>query len=336
MKDKKIRILSIDGGGIRGIIPGQILTHIEKLLGYRIGEHFDMIAGTSTGGILSCALLFPNNQNPPKPKYSAQEVVDLYFKWGGDIFEIPFFHRIRSGAGLLDEKYPADGLEEALETYFENKKLSELLKPTVITAYDIYNRKTEFFTQHDAVSNPSKDFLVKDVARATSAAPTYFECARIKSFGNTRPYYPLVDGGVFANNPSLCSYAEARTLFKKPGDDKKNATAIDLAILSIGTGYSKKQYHYKEAKDWGMAEWIKPLIDILMSGVSETIHYQLDQIFKSVNALKNQYLRIDGEMTNDVDPDMDDASEGNMGALKKLGDNIFNRYKSDIQQFLTY
>ncbi len=153
MANKKIRILSLDGGGIRGIIPGQILTHVEKMMGKRIGEHFDMIAGTSTGGILACALLFPGDQNPKKPKYSAQEVVNLYFDWGGDIFEIPFFHKIRSAAGLLDEKFPDDGLEEALETYFGDKKVSEVLKPTVITAYDINRRKTEFFTQHDALKS---------------------------------------------------------------------------------------------------------------------------------------------------------------------------------------
>ena len=180
MATKKIRILSIDGGGIRGIIPGQILVRIEELLGKRIAEHFDMIAGTSTGGILTCAFLFPNNQNRTKPKFTAQEVVDLYFKWGGEIFDIPFFHKIRTAGGLFDEKFPSDGLEEALISYFEDKRLSELLKPTLITAYDIKNRKAVFFTQHDAKKDPSKDFLVRDLARATSAAPTYFECARIQ------------------------------------------------------------------------------------------------------------------------------------------------------------
>ena len=333
---KKIRILSIDGGGIRGIIPGQILVRIEELLGKRIAEHFDMIAGTSTGGILTCAFLFPNNQNRTKPKFTAQEVVDLYFKWGGEIFDIPFFHKIRTAGGLFDEKFPADGLEEALISYFEDKRLSELLKPTLITAYDIKNRKAVFFTQHDAKKDPSKDFLVRDVARATSAAPTYFECARIQSLGNTRPYFPLIDGGVFANNPSLCAYAEARTIFPKPDKPDGKATAIDFAILSIGTGFAKKRYHFNDAKNWGMAEWIKPIIDIMMAGVSETVHYQLDQIFKSVNVPSHQYLRIDGQMPKSVDSDMDNADQENLEALKDFGNNLFEKHKSEIQQFLKY
>lgn len=337
MADKKIRILSIDGGGIKGIIPGQILARIEtELSKKRIAEHFDMIAGTSTGGILACALLCPEDEPGEKPKYSAEEVVDLYFRWGGDIFEIPLFHKIRTVGGLLDEKYPSDGIKEALQTYFADKKLSELLKPTLITAYDVRARKTEFFTQHDAKLKPEKDFYVRDVARATSAAPTYFECSRITSFGNTQPYYPLIDGGVFANNPGMCAYAEARTHFRKPGDNTKNATAADMAILSLGTGYAKRSYHYREAKDWGMAQWVKPVIDIMMSGVAETTHYQLQQVFSSIDSKPNQYLRIDGELPDDVDPDMDNASDENMKALKKQGDALFEEYREAIEEFLGY
>ena len=332
-------------------MPGRILSHIEALLVKRIGEHFDMIAGTSTGGILACALLFPDGSDPAKPGYSADEVVDLYFEYGRDIFSIPFWHKVRTLRGLMDEKFPVAGLESTLNRYFGETMLSELIRPTLITAYDIDNRKAEFFTQHDAVRNPAKDFKVKDIARATSAAPTYFECAKVPSDPESASFMTLVDGGVFANNPGLCAYAEARNLFPKPGKgipdrspgaednagsgDKNRvmATAIDLEILSLGTGYSEKSYPYRKASRWGKAQWIRPVIDIMMSGVSETVDYQLEQIFKSVNA-PGQYLRINGQMPPEVSPDMDNVREENLVALKKFGDALFSTYEKDISEFL--
>lgn len=328
---KKQIVLSIDGGGIRGVIPGQILTHIENLLkeiyddsNYRIADHFDLLAGTSTGGILACAYLLADYG---RPKFSAKEVVDLYFERGDDIFSIPLFHRIRSAGGVLDEKYPQDGLEEALQDYFGNTKLSELLKPTLITAYDIKRRKAHFFTQHDA-KDPDQNFFIRDIARATSAAPTYFEVAKIKSEGNK--YYPLIDGGIFANNPALCAFAEIRNKF---GTRSEKITAENILLLSIGTGFSNASYSYDEAKDWGLAKWIKPALDIMMDGVSDTVDYQLKQIFDAAN-VADQYLRINGELPADVDPNLDCVEPANLKALKGFADKLFEDNQQAILSFL--
>jgi patatin-like phospholipase/acyl hydrolase len=210
--------------------------------------------------------------------------------------------------GVLDEMYSATELEKALDDYFGETKLSELLKPCLITSYDIKRRMGHFFTQHDARKKTGWDYLIKDVARATSAAPTYFECSDVKSVSEVS--YPLIDGGVFVNNPTLCAFAEVYN---------ENKTAPDkMVILSLGTGYSKKEYDYEKAKDWGMIQWVKPLIDIMMSGVSEVVDYQLRQIFEAVGA-HGQYIRINTELPIDVSTDMDDASPKNLLALKELG-----------------
>lgn len=330
MAKKKI-ILSIDGGGIRGIVPGQILTHIERLLieiyddpTYKIADHFDLIAGTSTGGILACAFLLSDFG---RPKYTAEEVVDIYFERGDDIFSIPLFHRIRTAGGLLDEKYPAAGLEETLQDYFGDAKLSDLLKPTLITAYDIKRRKAHFFTQHDA-KDPDHNFFLRDVARATAAAPTFFEVSKIKSEANK--YYPLVDGAIFANNPSLCAYAEMRNKFSSK---ELKLLASDILLLSIGTGYAKTSYSYDEANDWGLASWAKPALDMMMSGVSDTVDYQLQQIFEASGSAK-QYLRINGELTANIDPNMDCTDPENLKALKNFGDDLYNENQQAILSFL--
>src|SRR5450759_675211 len=166
-------------------------------------------------------------------------------------------------------------------------------------------------------------YFVKDVARATSAAPTYFECSKVKSLTNIN--YPLIDGGVFVNNPALCAYAEVHNEYE--------VTARDMAILSLGTGYEKQAYNYNQAKDWGMLGWIKPLISIMMSGVSEVVDYQLRQIYSAVKA-PGQYLRINTEFPINVNSDMDDASQGNLNALKELGIDTAQIFDNQLDEFV--
>jgi patatin-like phospholipase/acyl hydrolase len=325
---KKFRILSIDGGGIRGILPGQILVALEEILGQRdhrhtarIADYFDMIVGTSTGGILVCCYLAPRAQGR-RPKFSAQEAVNLYLDRGGDVFSLSIMQRIRSAGGYADETYNAQGLEDALGDYFGDLKLSDLLRPCLLTAYDIERRKAHFFRQHRARRLASADFLVRDAARATSAAPTYFEASHVQSQANES--FALIDGGLFANNPALCGYAEARTLPKQP-------RAKDMVILSLGTGATQESYPYKSAKNWGRVQWIQPVLDIMMSGVAETVDYQLRQIYDAVQRPK-QYLRIEPNL-GDASPHMDDASPGNLNNLRLAGLAAANHYHDELKRF---
>lgn len=342
LEDKKVRILSIDGGGIRGIIPGMLLTGLEDKLkaasgkaDARIADYFDLVAGTSTGGILGCALLFPESAQSKKPKYTAMEAVDLYLDRGDEIFNATTWQSIKTLGGITDEKYPADELEKALDDYLGGGvKLSELLKPTVITSYNIHGPEPFFFKQHKAKSDLGAEFFVKDVARATSAAPTYFECAYVKSFTNKS--YPLIDGGVFVNNPSLCAYAEARTMTfdqLRPGHFEKGDNkpiGKDMFILSLGTASSSKSHSYKDAKDWGMAQWIQPLIGIMMAGVSENVDYQLKEIFNATQSA-NFYHRIN-PFLGDADSAMDNGSLENLAKLKEAGQENVERYDKELAQ----
>jgi uncharacterized protein len=329
-----LRILSIDGGGIRGILPGQVLVALEQKLkdktgdpDARIAQYFDFFAGTSTGGILTCLYLCPDENNSQRPLFSAEEALNLYLNHGGSIFSNDITHKIYSAGGLTEEKYPSAPMEKLLKKYFRKIKLSELLKPCIITSYNIYKRSTHFFTQHDARKDPAYDYLLRDVARATSAAPTYFEPARIKSL--TGESYPLVDGGVFANNPALCAYAEARQQFKRE-NSRKNVTAVDMFMLSIGTGTVKKSYDYDSAKGWGALGWIEPVLDIMMSGASDTIDFELMQMFDAIDN-KDNYIRIDPLMTN-ADTAMDNASPANIEALRLAGIATAEKFDAELER----
>ena len=229
------KILAIDGGGIRGIIPGQVLLALEQKLqvksgnpAARLADFFDFFAGTSTGGILASLYLCPASDAPGQARFSAQQAVNLYVEHGSRIFSVSFLKRVQSGNGVLDEKYDADALEETLRTYFGELRLSQLLKPCLIPAYDIAKRRAHYFAQHNfPLKGPSHDYLVREVCRATSAAPTYFETALVKALDGQS--YPLIDGGVFANNPALSAYSEVRNA-------QDNPAAKDMFLVSLGTG----------------------------------------------------------------------------------------------------
>jgi patatin-like phospholipase/acyl hydrolase len=319
---QKIKILSIDGGGIRGIIPGTILTYVEKALqrktnnpNSRLADHFDLIASTSTGGILTCCYLIPNDQG--QSKYTTDYALDIYLKQGPNIFKRDTWQRISSLWGVKRPKYSATAIESALKTYFGETKIFDLRRPCIITSYDSANRRTLFFNQADHRTHPDRNYLVRDVARATSAAPTYFSPTTFEidhTLYEKGPFKKpsLIDGGVFVNNPALSAYAEARTLdfstLTSPGNIPF-PSAKDMMVLSIGTGTVKQPYLYQKTEKWGALRWVQPVIDVMMSGNSETVDYQLRQIFKVSNS-EEYYHRIQFELNEDHSS-MDDVKPEN-------------------------
>lgn len=337
--DKKINVLCIDGGGIRGVIPGTILAYIEKEIQKRthpearLADYFDLIAGTSTGGILTCAYLLADENG--RPKLSAQDAVDIYLQEGGKIFDVSIKQKIKSLAGLTDEKFSANALEKALKDKFGDAMLSQLLRPCLLTSYNVKDRQATFFNSVNAKSNKDYDFKVFDIARATSAAPTYFELAQIISNGNSD--FSLIDGGVFANNPSMCAYAEARGLnFAEINNDpsKPNRpSGKNMFMVSIGTGSSEEKFNPDKVKNWGMVQWVKPIIDIMMSGNTETVDYQLRALFGATDNGQS-YFRIEPSVHN-ASPEMDDASPDNLERLKDAGLKYVADNSEQLEEIVT-
>lgn len=315
-------ILSIDGGGIKGIIPGMVLVEIEERLKVRTGnpkafiaDYFDFFAGTSTGGILICLLLCPSKENPKLPRFSAKEALNLYLENGPKIFETKGVKKFLADLGWARERYDNKVLEKILLAYFDDVKLSELIKPCIITAYNIELRKAHFFRQKVAQSRgKSRDFYVRDVCRATSAAPTYFSVAEINSLSGVR--YPLLDGGIFATNPSLSAFVEIK---KQP----EELIPKDIYILSLGTGVSKKSYDSDELRDTKALFVVPALLDMMMSGATETSHFYMKQIF-SFLGIPDHYIRLEPSNLQSVQEELDAASPKNIQKLVALADRMIS------------
>ena len=306
-----VRILAIDGGGIRGLIPATVLTHLERIAGVPTSRMFDMIAGTSTGAILAAGLTRPN-------PLSAASLSDLYISCGEDIFSQSPISYIR--AAISGPKYDATTLERIMHVYFDGAMLSDCVTPLLVPCYDIERRTAYFFKSWRAaghLNNPgetaaSQNYALKDVVRVATAAPTYFAPGLIYSVGGDR--LAAVDGALYANNPAMSALAEARVLFPQ---------ANRFILVSLGVGEFRKPIPYETAKNWGLLSWAPPVIDCAMDGAADAVDYQISQCFGANVEYHRFQISLNGPAgASDC---IDDASDHNI--LK-----LINRAKALIAE----
>lgn len=319
--NSKIRVLSIDGGGIRGVIPAQLLVYIEKILREisgdekaHISDYFDLVAGTSTGAILSAMLL------APEPGYLADDMVKLYLKHGADIFTRSAMTKTIDRSGLFNPLYQHQAIEKILDDYLGDLKISKLKRPCLIPTYNIETGTATFISTLEILKNLKHDRLVKDALRATTAAPTYFAPISKKPDA-------FIDGGMFANNPALCAYIEATKFPSGP-------LTKDIMVLSLGTGSINRAYPYKSAKSWGKLGWIIPALEIYSSAASQTVNHQMQMLYRDKDQEEN-YLRIEPNLNDfSVSAAMDNASDENIEALIEVGNKMCGKYDAELRKFL--
>jgi predicted acylesterase/phospholipase RssA len=314
-----IKILSIDGGGIRGIIPAMLLAEIEKRTERPVARLFDLIAGTSTGGILALGLSIP--KNPPAPLYAASQLLEMFEREGGRIFSSRLIHKAAACGNLRRPKYPVTGIEQVLLEYFGNSRLSDAATDVLIASYEIERSFPFFFRSAIARERSDYDFPAREVARATSAAPTYFEPMKL-STGTFTDHYTLIDGGVFANNPAACALVEARTT---------QPDTSDFLVVSLGTGELTCCLPYQQAKNWGAIRWALPVLETVFDGVSRTVDYQLRQLLPGASAQCKRYYRFQTTL-DDHNHRLDNASPENITALKALAYNLVERESANLEE----
>lgn len=343
-------ILSIDGGGIKGAIPASILTVLQSKLKERkavkpLHHYFDLIAGTSTGAIIAAGLTCPKPKQPKQPAADPAKLVNLYLERGPEIFAKTPLRRLTNFGGLFDESYDATALENILiEMLGAKTEIRDALTKVLITGYDIRARAGIFLTNAD---KEHERFYFWQAVRGSSAAPTYFEPALVddlaKGADGRQPSFPMIDGGVFANDPAMAAYVEGcKMKWTKDGED--------IVILSLGTGSANREIHYQQAKNWGAAGWISPsngtpLISILMQGQASTASYQLNKLLNDhpakftsdgtvvteANRKTLKYFRINGELDG-VNDELDDVRPENIKGLVDLGQRFAKKHSLALDE----
>ena len=286
------RILSLDGGGIRGVISAVILAEVERLINQPLNEYFDLIAGTSTGSILGTAVATGSK---------SQEVIQLYQQQGKNIFPYQNYFspkrlKLLFKHGISAPKFSDQGLIEVMQEQFGTmSKLSDIpdFLKLIIISYDTLGREPIVFKSWYEYF---ADVPLWEACVCSSSAPTYFPAHLLNIQGRS---YSAIDGGMGATNPSACAVAEAIRL-KHPIEE--------ISVLSIGTGDSSHPIPWQQAGSWGLLDWgwEGRLIGVMFDASSDIHNYITKQVMSEPDIESDlywsRYLRLDPKIeVNQID-----------------------------------
>ena len=309
MQKRPFRVLSIDGGGIRGIIPAVWLDKLEDRLearGQTLAKSFDLICGTSTGSILAAAVAceVPMNQ-----------VIAMFRQRGPEIFRRPTYKHLLKKlfriSGVLSANYSHKPLESALREVLGNVRLNETKTRLCIPAYDIGHRRTFFFRSYDSDVNRNE---IWKACLSSSSAPTYFPVYQVELEDDGERF--LVDGGISANNPSGVGIAEAIAIQRKRSlVDSEDVRPIQL--ISMGTGSSTRNLTPGLKGNKGSAAWASSILDVMFDGSADVSANIAEQVLDP-----NAYVRLQFELKPGLgNDDLDNASKENMKELQAAASN---------------
>ncbi|XP_056169574.1 uncharacterized protein LOC115685894 [Syzygium oleosum] len=347
---KIVTVLSIDGGGVRGIIPGTILAFLESKLqeldgpDSRIADYFDIIAGTSTGGLVTAMISAPNKDH--RPMFAACDINKFYLEHCPEIF--PQKNRndlmssiISSVDAITGPKYDGEKLRSIVNGLLGDNTLSQTLTNVIVPAFDIKRLQPVIFSTNDARANPLKNARLVDVCIGTSAAPTYLpaHCFKTRDKNGKTRSFDLIDGGVAANNPTLVALSHIRRESLLQNEEFKNINLREtdqILVLSLGTGVAKyeEKYSATEASRWGLINWIfhngfTPLVDIFSDASSDMVDIHLSTLFQFLHC-KYNYLRIQADTLTGEESSVDVATPENLQRLMEIGQMLLQKPVSRV------
>ena len=290
------KVLAFDGGGVRAIMGVYFLKRLELETSKTIFESFDLFIGTSAGA--TNALILAMNGSTTNDLEDFWTVENLK-----KIMNQSFIDR--TSIFQTRPKYSNVGKKEVLTEFFGKRKIGESLKPVVVTAYDLEERKPILLSSY---KNP--DTLAVNAANASSAAPIYFPTANMED-GKW-----LIDGGIATNNPSLLGYVEAKKLF----------ATNNIKVLGIGAGLNKRKINGKHSRNWGALGWFRH--DILGVMLESSLQ---NEILKDL--IGDNYLRVNSPIGN-VNRRMDDISSKNLQRIKALANKWWEEFGNKSINFI--
>ncbi|KAF8405080.1 hypothetical protein HHK36_009977 [Tetracentron sinense] len=340
---RTVTVLSIDGGGVRGIIPGTLLAFLESKLqeldgnDARLADYFDIMAGTSTGGLVTIMLTAPDKKN--RPLYAAKDINAFYLEHSPKIFpqKSGFLSSTKSlFSSFMGPKYNGKYLRSLVQELLGDTTLQKTLTNVVIPSFDIKLLQPTIFSTDQAKIKVSKNALLSDVCIGTSAAPTYLPAHYFETKddnGKTRSFN-LVDGAIAANNPTLLAISHSSNESSKRDSDSISETRFLVISLGTGTAKSEEKYSAAAASKWGMLGWVynngaTPLIDAFTDASSDVVDIHVCTLFQALGAGEN-YLRIqDDTLTGDA-ASVDIATKENLLNLVQIGNDLLKKPVSRV------
>ncbi|XP_058097035.1 patatin-like protein 1 [Magnolia sinica] len=344
-----ITVLSIDGGGVRGIIPGTILAFLESKLqeldgeDARLADYFDLIAGTSTGGLVTTMLAAPDKNN--RPLFAAKDINEFYLENCPKIFP-----QNRSGVlssvkrlfgAISGPRYDGKFLRSKVQQLLGQTRIQDTLTNILIPTFDIKFLQPSIFNTYQARTDVSMNALLSDICISTSAAPTYLPAHYFETNGTQGKIrsFDLIDGGVAANNPTLMSISLISKQIHLKNMDFFPMKTIDcrkLLVISLGTGASKEEQRYSasSASKWGVLGWLyngsgTPLIDTFSQGSADVVDIHSSVLFEVLGAEKN-YLRIQEDSLTGDAPSVDISTKENLENLVEIGKKLLKKPVSRV------
>ncbi|XP_057457695.1 patatin-like protein 2 [Lotus japonicus] len=338
-----VTVLSIDGGGIRGIIPATILEFLEAQLqeldgeSARLADYFDVIAGTSTGGLVTAMLSAPNDKQ--RPLFAAKDIKPFYLEHCPKIFPQhrgPFVSIRNLLKSIRGPKYNGKYLHKVVREKLGETRVHETLTNVVIPTFDIKTMQPTIFSSYKIKNSPCFDAQLSDVCIGTSAAPTYLPAYSFRnqdSEGNLQEFN-LVDGGVCANNPTLVALNEVTKQIMNQNPDFFSIKPMEYGrflIISLGTGTAKneKKFNAKMTAKWGLLDWLTksgstPLIDLFTQSSADMVDFHLSTTTQALKSHDN-YLRIQDDTLLGTDSSVDVATKENLENLSQIGERLLKK-----------
>ncbi|KAK1609461.1 hypothetical protein QYE76_033134 [Lolium multiflorum] len=339
-----ITVLSIDGGGIRGLIPATILACLESKLqeldgpDARIADYFDVITGTSTGALVASMLATPDENK--RPLFAAKDISEFYLENGPKIFpEKTFLAWLRNFiASVTGPKYDGKFLHDKIKSITGHVTIADTVTNIILPTFDIKFMQPVIFNTYEAKKQPLKNAHLSDICISTSAAPTYFPAHYFKTNDPSGKVhereYNLVDGGVAANNPTMAAVSMiTKEVFRGNLDFNlgKPAEYRNYLIISVGTGSAKlaEMYTAPDCARWGLIHWLHdrcftPIIDMFCHASADMVDIQAAVLFKALGAEKN-YLRIQDDSLLGDTASVDIATKKNMDALIEIANRLLKK-----------
>lgn len=323
---KTICILSIDGGGIKGILPAHALAYLAAKTKLPISSSFDLIVGVSTGAIAAVVLTTPDAQG--QPKFSTQDLLNFYNQTSKLLFKTSLYYRIITMEGLIGPKYSPYERQKIYDQALGMVTLHQLLSHVALPIYDWDHEQPQIFHSWYALGDPKVDFYIKDILAGSTSPITFFPPVTIQSVDHSQTHV-IADAAIYADNPAMLALLEAQRLYPHQ--------RYLLVSLGAGTTLPLVNTMVPKSESWGIAHWLTNIFNVITETQKSETNAMLQSMSeilndRSSNKAKNfQYYRIDIALPREHSR-IGDYSQKNLDVLNNYGEQMINLNKDKLDE----